>query len=358
METVPFERVLGKEVGAGFLKGLTVKGIDFEMQAGVDSFVPSSACSCSTSSAPSLAPADTYALSLSAEDDSSRVGGVKLKSGVVLDADVVVLGTGAAPNTQLLEQAGVALEDDRSVKVNGFLQLDGHPDVYALGDIATYPFRGTSTRIEHWNVAANHGRAAAAHIAGDEAAKHPFDKTPIFWSALGSQLRYSGNGKGFAEVHVDGEPSEFKFAAYYADEAGEVIASASMGRDRASPSSSPHPARLATPIDLWPTSPFFVRLSSPQLAGRRAPVARQDADPGRDQGRQVAPRDRALGRLTRPPARRPEVEALTPARTTQPPPAPFHCLASPFLLYPSSVRSARVRVRSVQRRKCHGSKSG
>lgn len=42
MESVPFERVLGKEVGAGFMKNLEKKGIKFIMEAGVESFVPSS----------------------------------------------------------------------------------------------------------------------------------------------------------------------------------------------------------------------------------------------------------------------------------------------------------------------------
>jgi hypothetical protein len=43
MESVPFERVLGKEIGAGFQKNLEKKGIKFIMEAGVESFVPSSA---------------------------------------------------------------------------------------------------------------------------------------------------------------------------------------------------------------------------------------------------------------------------------------------------------------------------
>lgn len=171
------------------------------------------------------------------DSNSKRVGGVKLKDGTVLDADLVVLGTGASPNTQLLEAAGVKLEEDQSVKVNGFLQLEDHPDVYAVGDIATYPYRDSFTRIEHWNVASNHGRATAEHIAGGES-KDPFSKQPIFWSALGSQLRYVGNGKGFDEVFVDGKPEEMDFAAYYAKD-GQILASGSMGRDRESPPCSP-----------------------------------------------------------------------------------------------------------------------
>lgn len=211
MESVPFERVLGKEVGAGFMKNLEKKGIKFIMEAGVESFVSSTT-------------------------DAKRVGGVRLKDGQVLEADLVVLGTGAAPNTQLLEKAGVKVEEDKTVKVNGALRVAGFDGVYAIGDIATYPNPSGGAEsllnIEHWNVASNHGRAAAQDIVGG-AGQAKFDKTPIFWSALGAQLRYAGNGKGFDEVHVDGKSEDFDFAAFYAKD-GKVIASASMGRDRQS----------------------------------------------------------------------------------------------------------------------------
>jgi NADPH-dependent 2,4-dienoyl-CoA reductase/sulfur reductase-like enzyme len=182
-----------------------------------------------------LSSADIFVVSTrSIGSDEKRVGGVRLKDGQVLEADLVVLGTGAAPNTQLLEAAGVSIEEDKTVKVNGALQIEGFDGVYAIGDIATYPNPSGGTggllNIEHWNVASNHGRAAAQDIAGGAA---KFDKTPIFWSALGAQLRYAGNGKGFDEIHVDGKPEDFDFAAFYAKD-GKVIASASMGRDRQS----------------------------------------------------------------------------------------------------------------------------
>ena len=56
-------------------------------------------------------------------------------------------------------------------------------------------------------VAQNHGRAVASGIAGKPLV---FDKTPVFWSAQGQQLRYVGNGTGFDDVLVKGDPSELK----------------------------------------------------------------------------------------------------------------------------------------------------
>ena len=109
-------------------------------------------------------------------------------------------------------------------------------DVYAIGDIATYPYHGPGgdgkfVRIEHWNVAQNAGRAAANHIVNSNLKSQYF--TPVFWSALASQLRYCGNTVGgYDDVVIQGSLDENKWAAYYTK--GEtVLAMASMGKDPA-----------------------------------------------------------------------------------------------------------------------------
>jgi apoptosis-inducing factor 3 len=94
------------------------------------------------------------------------------------------MGVGVAPATEYLKASGVALERDGAISVNEFLQVKGQQDVYAIGDIAMYPQpnTGESRRIEHWNVAGNHGRAVGKTIAMP-GAKQPFVKVPVFWSA-------------------------------------------------------------------------------------------------------------------------------------------------------------------------------
>jgi hypothetical protein len=89
---------------------------------------------------------------------------------------------------------------------------------------------GGLVRIEHWNVAQNAGRAAASHIINPSAKAKPF--IPIFWSALGSQLRYCGNtmASGWDDLVLKGQPEEAKFAAYYA-KGEEIVAFASMQMD-------------------------------------------------------------------------------------------------------------------------------
>lgn len=211
MEKVPLERVLGEQVGAGIQKALEGKGIKFYMSAGVDRAEPSNS-------------------------DPSKVGAVYLKDGTKLDADLVILGVGVSPETTFLRNnKAVQLEQDGSVQTDANFAVKGLTDVYAVGDIATYPYQGPGgngklVRIEHWNVAQNAGRAVASHIVNPSAPSEHF--IPVFWSALGAQLRYSGNtaASGWDDIVLDGDVAAGKFIAYYTK--GEtVVAVASQGRD-------------------------------------------------------------------------------------------------------------------------------
>lgn len=212
MESAPLERVLGKEVGAGLQKGLEAKGIKFFMSAGVDKAEPSGT-------------------------DRSKVGSVALKDGTNLEADLVVLGVGVAPATEFLkENKVIRLEQDGSLKTDENFLVIGLKDVYAIGDIATYPYHGPGgqgayTRIEHWDVAQNQGRAVAKHIINPSITPEFF--TPVFWSALAGQLRYCGNtANGWDDLVLQGDPGEGKFVAYYC-KGDTVVAVASMGKDPA-----------------------------------------------------------------------------------------------------------------------------
>jgi hypothetical protein len=155
----------------------------------------------------------------------------------VVPADVVVCGVGVAPETTYLKESGWQLERDGSVGVDEYFAVKGQQQVYAVGDIARYPYmfdNNTPVRIEHWNVAINSGRAVGRLLAGPKsnAGNVPAQFIPVFWSALGSQLRYCGHpANGFDEVIVrpDDAPAD-KFIAYYA-KAGKVVAVATVGSD-------------------------------------------------------------------------------------------------------------------------------
>lgn len=212
MEDEPMERVMGKEVGKIFRGILEKNGVKFKMGASVEKAEPSSS-------------------------DKSTVGAVLLKGGEKLECEIVIEGVGVKPATQYLkDNKAVELNKDGSLNVDEHFAVKGLKDVYAIGDIATYPYHGPGgngkpVRIEHWNVAQNAGRSVAASINNPSASAKPF--IPVFWSALGSQLRYCGNTPdGYDEVVLKGNTDAEKpsWVAYYAK--GEtVVAVASMQKD-------------------------------------------------------------------------------------------------------------------------------
>jgi len=136
---------------------------------------------------------------------------------------------GVAPATSFLKDSGIPLQRDGGIKVDEYLKVPGLDGIYAIGDIAHFPqIDGESRRVEHWNVAGNHGRAIGRTIAGGKPL--PFEKVPIFWSAQGQQLRYCGSGFGYDDVIIQGNPDDMKFIAYYLKE-GKVIAVSTMQND-------------------------------------------------------------------------------------------------------------------------------
>ena len=210
MESVPLERVLGTEIGAGIQKSFESKGVKFHMGAGIDKAEPSGS-------------------------DPSVVGAVYLKDGTKIDADLVILGVGVSPATEYLRENKVLrLEQDGSIKTDENFRVVGLKDVYAIGDIATFPYHGPGgegkyVRIEHWNVAQNAGRAVATSITSPSIKSHQF--VPVFWSALGTQLRYCGNTMmGWDDLVLRGNPGEGKFVAYYT-KGDTIVAVATMGSD-------------------------------------------------------------------------------------------------------------------------------
>ncbi|PKY00620.1 putative AIF-like mitochondrial oxidoreductase [Aspergillus campestris IBT 28561] len=222
-EKAPMERVMGEQVGRIFQRNLEKAGVKFHLQAGVARATPSSS-------------------------DSSTVGAVHLSNGTVLPADLVILGVGVRPATDFLQSnthPAINLEKDGSLKTDEHFAVSGlNNSVFAIGDIATFPYHGpgtdpktgTHTRIEHWNVAQNAGRAVARAIIHSLSSPSldnlkPKSFIPIFWSALGAQLRYCGNTpNGWDGLVLRGEPDNAKFAAFYCK--GEtVVAVATMGMD-------------------------------------------------------------------------------------------------------------------------------
>jgi NADPH-dependent 2,4-dienoyl-CoA reductase/sulfur reductase-like enzyme len=158
---------------------------------------------------------------------------VELEDGAVVDGDVVVVGIGVSPAVAWLKDSGLTLDngvvcDDRLFAADG---------VVAAGDMARWTWRhdgnAEQIRIEHWQVAAEAGVAAARSLLAGRDDAVPFAPVPYFWSdQFGIRFQVLGNPGGNDEVEiVDGSFAEGKFVALFG-RAGRLRAVMAIGRPR------------------------------------------------------------------------------------------------------------------------------
>ena len=124
------------------------------------------------------------------EGGSADADGVTLalENGDEVRADAVVSGLGIEVATDLAEKAGLAVDD--GVHVDAQLRTSGD-DVYAAGDVASYPDRLLGRRrVEHVDNANEQGKAAGRNLAG---AAEPYTHTPYYYSAVFG-IRYEAVG--------------------------------------------------------------------------------------------------------------------------------------------------------------------
>jgi len=189
----PLERVLGGQVGELIGASHRAKGVE-------------------------LRPGDQ----VTAFEGTERVEAFVTATGDRFPCDFAVAGIGIEPD---IPDAGVAQE-------NGILTDElcraSAPDVYAAGDVANqlHPLFGR-VRVEHYNNAEKHGRAAARSMLGSTA---PYDYLYTFWSdQYEHKIEYVGHVTSWDDFVFRGSVAEAKLIGFYLVDG---VVRAAVGLDR------------------------------------------------------------------------------------------------------------------------------
>ncbi|MGW7005874.1 NAD(P)/FAD-dependent oxidoreductase [Streptomyces sp. NPDC054933] len=208
---LPLLRVLGPEIAPVFADLHREHGVDLRLSARVTEIV----------------------------GENEKAAGVRLADGTRIDADAVVVGIGATPNTQLAAESG--LQVNNGVVVDASLRTSD-PDIYAAGDVANalhpmlgkhirvehwanalHPMLGKHIRVEHWANALHQPGTAARSMLGESAF---YDRVPYFFTDqydLGMEYAGYAEPGSYEDVVVRGDLASREFIAFWLAD-GRVLA--------------------------------------------------------------------------------------------------------------------------------------
>ncbi|MEU0967772.1 FAD-dependent oxidoreductase [Streptomyces sp. NPDC005917] len=158
-------------------------------------------------------------------------GAVVLDDGSRVPAGAVVVGIGARPATAWLAGSGIELGAHREVVADDRL-CTGVPDVYAVGDCASFPSGryGERLLVHHWDNALQGPRTVAANILGESGAV--YDPVPYFWSEqFGRFVQYAGHHPVADRLVWRGDPSGPAWTVCWLRE-DRLVALLAVGRPR------------------------------------------------------------------------------------------------------------------------------
>lgn len=149
---------------------------------------------------------------LASFEGKGAVQAVLLGDGKKISCDLVVIGAGALPVTELADKSGVTVEN--GIVVNEYLETS-RSGVFAAGDVANYPDRifGKRRCVEHWDNAVSQGQHWARAVLGE---KEPFVHVPYFFSDV-FDLSYElwGDSAGASETVVRGVSNTRSFSVWW-----------------------------------------------------------------------------------------------------------------------------------------------
>ncbi|KAF3847779.1 hypothetical protein F7725_020807 [Dissostichus mawsoni] len=200
----PFEKSLGPEIGKMSMQMLEEQNVKFYLNERVTEI----------------------------QGENGKVKRVLLKSGRVLEADVVIVGIGVIPNSDFLLGSELEVNSGKAVIVDKFMRTN-IPDIFSAGDVTSFPLsiRGDQrVNVGHWQMSQAQGRVAALNMLKKQT---KCESVPFFWTVLlGKSIRYTGYGEGYTEIIFKGKVEERKFLAFYIKD-DEVVAAASLMFDPA-----------------------------------------------------------------------------------------------------------------------------
>jgi 3-phenylpropionate/trans-cinnamate dioxygenase ferredoxin reductase subunit len=182
-QSVPLERVLGRELGAIYRDIHLDHGVRMRLGTGVEAF-----------------------------EGAGAVERVRTSEGDAIECDFAVVGIGVRPRMELAARAGIATGD--GILADEQLRTSA-PEVFAAGDVvsAHHPFYGERIRVEHWANALEQGPAAARNMLGRAQA---YERLPYFFSdQYDVGMEYTGYAPAWDRVVFRGEPAAREFIAFW-----------------------------------------------------------------------------------------------------------------------------------------------
>jgi 3-phenylpropionate/trans-cinnamate dioxygenase ferredoxin reductase subunit len=180
---LPLQRALGDEMAGYFADLHRSHGVELRTSISVDSID------------------GTGPFSVSAGDEEFK-------------ADLVLMGVGAVPNTELAQAAGLAVDDGVIVDEHF---ATSNPDILAIGDVAraNNVVLDEPLRVEHWDNAIRQGRAVAKVLLGQDVA---YDWQPYFYTdQYDVGMEYVGHSQPWNDVLLRGDTRSGEFVAFWLD---------------------------------------------------------------------------------------------------------------------------------------------
>ncbi|MCX5058859.1 FAD-dependent oxidoreductase [Streptomyces sp. NBC_00452] len=161
-----------------------------------------------------------------------EVEAVLLEDGRSVPADIVVVGVGARPCVEWLEDSGIVLDNGVKCGADGRTGLAG---VVAVGDCANWydPRAGAHRRVEHWTGARERPDAAMATLLAGGAVEPGVPRPPYFWSdQYGVKIQFAGHAAGADSVTVEEGAADDRDVLAVYRRAGTPVAVLGMNQPR------------------------------------------------------------------------------------------------------------------------------